>query len=400
MPIVLELSEDIQTPSPSSTLSDKADAIQRHQREKYLEELPDRIETITTLDGSGDTETAFSSGDDVTVEFEATFDLGDTVVIELLDLKYNVLDSSSVSSTTGSVTFNNVSSSAQILQAHVENSGNYRVSEFREAPITIDGGIVHPDAPSYTELDSDFDGRFKTLSQRRFQTDELGLISNYIQDYYIDELLDNQIRLGERHVDLIAGLSFEAIEDQELFNGLQDGISRFFPDPGTSGQYPIDPIKDPGFEGNFDTTANTIGNYSSPNGSRGPGDQSEKQDLQNVQATYSQTESPMYPTSVFDETRQEDVSYDSDSDVQARIDEIDAIIDGGTLQGSSSTQGFNTGSIQDNYIAIYQYYTLDSSRDYGVGYASEKTTILDERLSSEVSNTDEVSEDTDYGVGI
>ncbi len=271
-----------------------------------------------------------ASGADLDVTVTAGLDFGTTVVVEIVDSTLAQLHQQTTQSTDATLTFTNVDTTAAFVRAWVENGSNNRVSERAERPLTVGDLEPHPSLPSYGEPRSDLDRALiedERFDERTARLDQLaGIVWDLYRGHHAGSEGESVCRNIERHIDLIVGLAYgrDPLKDGDVTAAVDDGDTALYPS-SHAGDSPItDQWVDP--FGTWSTSSGTVLFFNSPGGSRGPGDTSEKQELQNKRSTTDFTDPANETMTVYDETAETDVTYTTDAEVQGRIDEIDQIV--------------------------------------------------------------------------
>lgn len=329
------VAEDLSVPSPVSIVGqDEIDVVLRQNRLFYKNELGDRV-TYTVQDTSGNVVSSFSSGDDLVVDFDSNYDLGGTTVFETLDIERNVVSQQTSINTIGQITFTSVSGSVSYIQVYIQNGSN-RVSQRFLTEVVVGSQNDHNLLPGYGDGGTEYEQQLFTIDETGIEQSDLDEVAGVVFNIY--QGLKTEARKAEEHIDLIAGLGYSdnPLQDSDLTNGAQPQVSRLYPQSNRSPE-PTSADWNQG-PSNFDSSAQNVLFYSDSNSGKSAGSSSEKQDLQDAKSVGT------YPVSIYDHTQETSVSYSSATEIDARISEIDAIIDGGTLQDSSSTNGFNSDS--------------------------------------------------------
>ncbi len=311
---------DLSNPVADDIGSDEADIFRKELRFRATEPVSDAIKSTT-----------FSvSGGDVTVDYESRQALGTKVKANLKKWDHTVLASGTSTAVSGTITFTNADTDAVLSSVFVINGSGNRVSERVTGQLTEDdlttslltgNKIGHPSLPDYVDPGSEYDVRLKQRSDDDLRQSDLQDVESTVDKIYDrhHEFQYNGIKAVERHVDLIAGgidvYSDDPLQDSDYSTTKETGpasdllrIDR--PDwlMGTDSQ-------------DFSKGEGTVQFYDSPGGSRTSGDDSEKKELQDA------IDNSNFPTTIYDETAEQDVTYNNSTEAQDRIDEIETIID-------------------------------------------------------------------------
>lgn len=367
-----DVAGDFSVPSPLSIVGqDELDIVLRQNRLFYENQLGDRI-SYTIKDSSGNETTSFSSGDDIVLDFTASYDLGGTAVFETLDIERSQVSQQTSTNASGTVTFSSVGSSVSYVQAYVQNGSSNRVSQRFVGEVIVGSVNPHNLLPGHGKAGSEYEQQLFTIDETGIEKSDLDEVAGVVFNIYTG--LKTEAQKAEEHIDLIAGLGYSdnPLQDSDLTNGAQPIISRLYPQSNRTPE----PTTSDWNQGpsNFDSTAQSVIFYSDSNSGKSSGSDSEKQDLQNAK------QAGTYPVSIYDHTQETSVSYASDSEIDTRISEIDTII-----------SNFNSNSdVQEIFDDRWFWVRTYVHRIAGYKFQSNQTQTGIDSLQDEIDISDKI----------
>lgn len=345
------LPEEVSLPNRQNveTQTIDLDILKRENRAHYKSPPPDNVKIVPLAPDE------IQPGADLSVKFNAQYQMGDTLFVELWSKELNKRSAKQTQDTDGSLTFTNMSKEDAFVVGYIVNNKNIRVSNLNRLPITVGDGAPHDKLPSFADKEGGYEENLIQIDRKELQREAFEQEAAVHLELF--RQVHSKIQDIEEHIHGMVGLGYTAMTEQDFHEAATIDVSEpFYPTTWTE-DYPK--LKPRSLSGRFPQAQGSdvmSGDYDIR-------DDAERGELLDVQDKYSPpggTGQFEYPTSVYDVSREENVSYGSDAEVQERIDEIDALITGGTLQDGSSTDGFNnTPEVKENhrdrYIWLNQY---------------------------------------------
>lgn len=389
--MTLVLPEEVTEPTLSDIGDGRLDFIRRENRSQYQKPVQDRVE----LDMEQLTrQFPFSPGDTLEVDFSASYDLGGEAIFVVTTKEQggifspsgqsNVLGTATTTATSGTVTFSNLDADARFLFAYVRNAQDYRVSDLVDQQIVMDvDQSKRTDTPSFVESGSGLEQQKNMEDKAGHSLRSLREAADAIHDVTV--LYHDEIQTVEDHVELIAGLSYDGGSESRLTQSEWEAaptvteFSRLFPQ-GYRGTKPKFENAD-FMQGNF--TVDDAGEYA---------------DLQDA------IDAAVYPVTVRDETREMDVEYGTEAELQERKAEIDDLVNGGSLdvversvaELAEDTVGFNVASAVDTVFSK-RYFWINQWSNRRFGY--EMRVRSQEKGQGQVDEAIQQVQDTANEVG-
>lgn len=371
----------------------RIDIIKRELRAQVKKPVPDRVEFAPGQNESIPTQ--IQPGSDIEIPFSASYDLGSEAFFVLTTKNQqgifspsgqaNILATATTTVQDGSVSFTNIDKNARFLFAYIRNSNGYRVSSLTETEIVMDADQdVRDDVASFVESGSQLESQKNMQDKTGHGLKSLQEISDAVHDIIV--LYHDKILSVEEHVRKIAGLNYADPGDDPQ-NGSALTQSQWENAPGlteTSRLFPEGYRKvKPKFEnaefmtGEFDVNdenersrlleaQNHLGTCYETLPSRSYEDWT-LVDCETTDADGNTVQGDKVDkVTVYDETQEAYVQYDTEAEVQERLDEISALINGGDLQDGSTTDGFNAQSeVDELFTKRYFWINQWSNRKFG-----------------------------------
>lgn len=379
------LPSEVDEPDLTEIGPGRIDIVKRDNRSKYKETPQDSIELAPGTDQN--LQLRVDPGDDLDVPFEAAYDLGSEVVFVLTTKnqqgifepdtsRSNHLQVITSSQTDDTIIFPDLDKNAYAFYAFIRNDEGYRVSNLTRQRIQMKAERdKRSDTPSYLESGSPLETQKNQQDQAGHERYGLQELSDAVRD--IAKLYHDDLQAVENHVDALVGLDYDPLTWQQVLNapGL-DSFSRLFPEEYRDmkpkyenadfmqGNFTVDSEGEYGRLEEAQTHLNTC--YETL-----PSRSYDDWTTQSCSTTDDQgnTVSGQEPVdvTVYNETAEEYITYGSESAIQDRLDEIEALINGGTLQTGDAVDGFNNGATDHLFSRRYFWINQWANRKDGYG---------------------------------